>query len=74
LIGFGSSAIANVRNESRIIGNNRNQVRIICRLGTAKRVSSPNCTLSFIAFLSVCSRPAACRAYPAGRMLSNPVK
>jgi hypothetical protein len=53
LIGYGRPAIANVRNEARMPGNHRARVRVMCRIGWPKRISQPNCTLSFIIFLSI---------------------
>jgi hypothetical protein len=56
LIGFGRPAIPSVRNEARVPGNHCARVRVVCRIGWPKRISRPNCTLSFIIFLSAFNR------------------
>jgi hypothetical protein len=53
---FGRSANASERRECRVPNNNCVQVRMLCRVGTSKRVSLENFMFNFIMFLSIFSR------------------
>jgi hypothetical protein len=51
LIGFDRPPIANVRGNTRMPGDHCARVRVMRRIGWSKRVSRPNCTLSFVVFV-----------------------
>ncbi len=56
LIGFDRSAVPNARNEARMPGDHCTRDRAIRQMGWSKRVSQPNCIISFIIFLSLFDR------------------
>jgi hypothetical protein len=56
LIGFGHPAISNSHNKPWKPGDHCARVRFMRRIGWAKRVSEPNCTLSFVIFVSDVNR------------------
>jgi hypothetical protein len=58
-MGFGRSAIANVRSQSQRIGDHCARARIIRQIGWLNRVSPSNSILSFIIIVSVFHRALA---------------
>jgi hypothetical protein len=60
-MGFGRSAFAKARNKSQRVGDHFTRFRVIRRIGSLKRVASPNWILSFIFFLLLFIRPTICR-------------